>query len=253
MITYLYGTDTYRIKEYLREHAPDAMVGEEGLKYQGLFDRRPVILYEAPVDLKISDDLEVFVVSEKKIKKGIEFQPLKGAEIGTWIQERLKKTDFAIAPDALAMLTDRYTGTWQMKIELDKLCNHGYDKKMITANDIAAVGTAKTEEKIFALTDAVSSKNKRDACLLLDRQLSSGADPFYLFSMIAGQFRNMLAPKRSGVHPYAAHRAEISARRFAPNELKSLYRRLHQLELDAKSGTADIVDGLYKFIFKLGI
>lgn len=254
MITYLYGTDKFRIKEYLAEHAPNAMVGEEALKTKGLFDSAiggPVILYEPPKDLKIPDDVNVFIVSEKKIKKGLEFKPLKGAEIKQWIQEEVKRQGFAIAPDPLGMLAARYTDTWQTKMELDKICAYAFEKKRIEKSDLEAVSYLTVEEHIFQLTDAIANKQKGEAVMLLDRQLASGADPYYLFSMVVYEFRNMIAPGRTGVHPYAASKARQAAKGFGGERLKELYGSLHQLELDAKSGLRDIGDGLYQFIFNL--
>lgn len=250
MITYLYGTDRFRIKEYLREHAAGAMVGEEALKMQGLFGQSPVILYDPSKDLEIPEDLEVFVVSEKKIKKGLEFKPLQGVEIRQWIQEEVKKAGFTIAPDALALLAGQYKDTWQTKLELDKTLNYTQTKN-ITKQDLEAVSTASVEQNIFQLTDAIANRQKRDAFLLLTRQLASGADPYYLFSMVVYQFRNMLAPGRPGVHPYAAQKARLAAQRFDSARLKAMYRNLHQLEIDAKNGEQDMAEGLYRLVFSL--
>ena len=193
----------------------------------------------------------MFVVSEKKIKKGLEFKPLQGSEITAWINTELKKENFAIAPDALALLVRMYRDTWYMKLELDKLCSYAYDKKNITATDVSTVTSAKIEQNIFQLTDAIANRHKRDAVALLDRQLAGGADPYYLFSMIVFQFRNMLTPNRPGVHPFAAQKARLAAKRYEDGQLPVLYRDLHQLELDAKNGMRDITDGLYQFIFSL--
>lgn len=252
MVTYLYGTDTYRIREYLREHAPNAQVGEEVLKYRGLFgETTPVVLYDPPKDLKIPDDVAVFIVSEKKIKKGIEFSPLKGTEIAQWIEAEVKKEGYAIAKDALALLARQYRDTWQMKLELDKLCNYAHVAKNITADDVRTITSIAVQENIFQLTDALANRQKGTATALLARQLDTGADPYYLFSMIVYQFRNMLTPDRAGVHPFAASKARQAARGFLPAKLIAHYRALHQLELDAKNGIREITDGLYQFIFSL--
>ncbi|MEK7615909.1 MAG: hypothetical protein AAB420_01740 [Patescibacteria group bacterium] len=251
MITYLYGFDKYRIKQYLQEHAAGAMVGEEALKTKGLFDQAPVILYDPPKSLNIPDDVEVFVVSEKKIKKGVEFKPLQGDEIRQWIQGELKKEGFAIASDALALLAVRYVDSWQTKLELEKLCNYAQEKKRIEKRDLDAVSNVTIEENIFKLTDAIANKHKGEALLLLDRQLANGADPYYLFSMVVFQFRNMLAPGRTGVHPYVASKARMASQRFDDGKLKKLYQNLHQLELDAKKGEHDMEQGLYQFVFSL--
>ena len=251
MTTYIYGTDRYRIRAYLDQHAPHALVGEEALKSQGLFGQAPVILYDPPKDLNIPDDVEVFVVSDKKIKKGLEFKPLQGAEIRAWIQDEVKKEGFTIAPDALALLTAQYKDTWQTKLELIKLCNYAHEKKVIEHGDLDAISCIATEHNIFQLTDAIANKQKRNAFLLLARQLADGADPYYLFSMIVYQFRNMLAPGRQGVHPFAAQKARLAAQRFDAGGLKQMYRKLHQLEVDAKNGEQDMAEGLYKFVFSL--
>src|SRR3989344_1661284 len=155
MITYVVGNDQYRIREYLREHAPNAIIGEDGLKMQGLFDQAPVILYYPPADLKISEDIVVFIVSEKKSKKAknsIEFNILKGAEIARWIKEEVARQGFAINPDALAFLASRYRDTWQTKLDLDTICSYVHEKKTISVDDVYAVVTDVSEEKIFDLT-----------------------------------------------------------------------------------------------------
>jgi len=258
MITYLYGTDTYRIKAYLREHAPDAMVGEDALKTKGLFDQAPVILYVSDEALAKSDelpnipkDVEVFIVSEKKIKKGIEFKPLKDNEIRAWIQEELKKQGFAIAPDALTILANQYVDTWQTSLELTMLMNYAHDQKTITKDALTVLTPLTVEESIFKLTDAIANKYKGDAVALLERQLASGADPYYLFSMIVGQFRNIIAPGRAGVHPFAAQKARQAGKHFDSTNLKNIYRSLQQLEMDSKKGKQDMAEGLYKFVFQL--
>ncbi len=258
MITYLYGKDTYRIKEYLAEHAPGALVGEEALKSQGLFGQAPVILYDPPATLKIPEDIEVFVVTEKPAGgrsasggKGLEFNPLKGPEIKKWIQEILKKQGIGIASPALAILEQRYKDSFQMKLLLDLVCNYVYPHTTISLTDIEAVAPTVSEETIFKLTDAVANNHKREAMILLERQLAYGADPYYLFSMILFQFRNMLAPDRAGVHPFAAQKARTAAKRFADNALKRAYKNLYQLEIDAKTGIQDMTDGLYSFVSNL--
>ncbi len=253
MITNVYGTDTYRIKEYLHEHAAGAIIGEEGLKTQGLFDQAPVILYDPPAKLKIPEDLDVFVVTEKKPKTKenlVELNLLKGPEVASWIKNEAKRQGFAIDADAVSLLAKQYRDTWQIKLTLDMLCNYAVDAT-IRARDVTTLAPTVSEEKIFDLTDAIAGRQKGQAVVLLSRQLEQGSDPYYLFSMIVGQFRNMIAPKRAGVHPYAAGKAAGFAKRFQPGELPTFYRRLSALEHSVKEGEYDITDGLYKFIFSL--
>ena len=258
MITYIYGTDRYRIREYLREHAPNAGIGPDALKYQSLFDdTRSVIIHDPAEDLEIPTDknLNVFVVypSDKKGKKkkdAIVIDNLGGAELKAWIAAQAKKNGFTIASDAAALIAERSTDTWQAKLELEKACNYVRGPS-ITAQDVEAVTSASPLLNIFQFTDALGSSDKRQAYLLLSHQLREGTDPYYLFSMIVFQFRNIVAPKRSGVHPYAAQKAAAQAKRFEPSKLKNIYRSLHQLEIDNKTGKRDMEDGLYSFVFSL--
>jgi DNA polymerase III delta subunit len=257
MITHLYGTDTYRIKEYLREHALNAAVGEEALSARGLFDQAPVILYDPPADLKIPDEagLEVFVVTEKKPKKAkniIEFQPLKESELRQWLAAEAKKLGFTIAPDALSLLVEQSKDSWHAKLELEKVCNYLEGKSTtITVSDLSNVMSIASPETIFQFTDALARKERGTALSLLAKFLERGMDPYYLFSMIVMQFRNILAPGRPGVHPYAAQKARQAAKNFNETTLKNLYQSLFILERDAKQGTRDITEGLYEFVFSL--
>ncbi len=258
MITYIYGSDRYRIREYLREHAPHASVGPEGLKYQSLFDdTRSVIIYHPDEDLDIPNEksLQVFVVyppdkKGKKKKDAVVIDNLEGTELKSWIIAEAKKLGTSIAPEAAALIAAQSTDTWQAKLELEKITNYAGTKE-ITLREVKEISTAAPLLNIFQFTDALGNQDKRQAYTLLAEQLEEGTDPFYLFSMIVFQFRNMLAPKRTGVHPFAAQKAAGHARHFDPNKLKTLYRSLAALEVDAKTGNRDMVDGLYQFVFSL--
>ena len=118
-------------------------------------------------------------------------------------------------------------------------------------------------QTIFAFTDALAHKRKADAVLMLHDPLSQGSDPYYLFSMMVYQFRNLIRiksigygtpatlAKATGIHPYAAQKAQQQAQQFSAEELKSLYQSLHGIEQDAKQGVVDIEDSLYRFVFSL--
>lgn len=262
MITYLVGTDTYRIKQYLAQHAPNAIVGEDGLKMQGLFDQAPVILYNPPAGLKIPENVEVFIVLEKKPKNKknvLEFNLFKGAEIASWIKEEAKRQGFSIDGEAVQMLAQQYRDTWQTRLALDMLCGYAHGDGRIMGDMVKTLLPDGALPSIFGMTDAIAAKRKGDAVVRLAEQLDRGVDPYYLFSMIVGQFRNMLrataapaeALAKAGIHPYAASKAVTAAKRFAPGELAMLYRRLANLEYSVKTGEYDITDGLYQFIFSL--
>ena len=118
---------------------------------------------------------------------------------------------------------------------------------------------------VFEVVDAIADKNQRRSARMLFGRLETGVDPYYIFSMIVYQFRNLLRiktlaksalpyagiVKKTGLHPYVFKKTLDQCRKFGHEELKRLFNQLARLDEDAKSGKTDMVDGLYNFVFSL--
>lgn len=143
----------------------------------------------------------------------------------------------------------------QIKLELDKIASYKYlDGTPISVQDIQIICPVDTAQNIFAITDALANREKRSAFATLYQHLQDGVDPYYIFSMVVYQFRNVIKVKSgstAGMHPFVARKTQTQAQRFSLDELKRIYRDLHQLEQDAKQGERDMADGLYEFAFSL--
>ena len=105
------------------------------------------------------------------------------------------------------------------------------------------------ENDIFKTIDALASKNKKLALSLLHKHLDNGDFPLYLLSMIAYQFRNLLTikelqstqsyatiAKKSGLHPFVVQKSYYLCNQFSVEQLKKIYQRIFQVDLDIKTG-----------------
>ncbi|MCR5128975.1 MAG: DNA polymerase III subunit delta [Lachnospiraceae bacterium] len=89
------------------------------------------------------------------------------------------------------------TGTDMMNIasELEKLICYTLGREEITAEDIDAVTTARIEEHVFVLTNAIAEKKQKKALDSYYEMLSLNAKPMGIISLLAGQFNRMLRVK----------------------------------------------------------
>jgi DNA polymerase-3 subunit delta len=100
----------------------------------------------------------------------------------------------------------------------------------------------------------------------MHQHLEKGADPFYLFSMLVYQARNMLKiadlkdnfdyPEReiiraSQMHPFVVRKSLNQIRNFSFAKLAKLYQKLSQLDVMMKTGKIEAELALDKFIGEL--
>jgi len=117
----------------------------------------------------------------------------------------------------------------------------------ISGKDIELLIKPKIETDIFQTIDAIAEKNKKRAFKFIKAHLEKGDSPFYLFSMINFQFRNLLIIKDlmeknlspyslNHLHPYVIKKSISLLEKFSFSELKKIYQKIFQLDLDVKTG-----------------
>ncbi len=187
-----------------------------------------------------------------------EFEPLDGPQRTAWLKKEaaLRQAPFT-QPGLRCFLALGGKDTWQMMMNLEKVAN--YCRGPITEAAVRLLVTADIEPNIFGFIDALGSRDTAQAFSLLSRELAQGADPYYVLTMIAYQFRNMLIvkdllsrelnssaiAKKSGLHPFVVRKVSSVASRFSPRELKDIYGRILRSELSIKGGLADPTDTLF--------
>jgi DNA polymerase-3 subunit delta len=112
-----------------------------------------------------------------------------------WIQRRAQARNIPIEGRAVQALAT-YVGAnlRQLDNELEKLATYAAGRP-ITATDVDLLVSDASEAMIWALTDALSQRNGREAMTALQRLRKGDANPFGLLTMIARQYRLMVKVK----------------------------------------------------------
>ncbi|MFA6537442.1 MAG: DNA polymerase III subunit delta [Patescibacteria group bacterium] len=198
----------------------------------------------------------------KKIKKaeqsGLaeikEFVAPKIFEMEKWIDERSKKHGACFSIGAKKELVlSLGNDLWAVEQEVCKLANYK-NGQTIEAKDVREMVKGKYNGDIFEFMDAISSKNKKKAFQLFADQLNSGANEFYLLTMLVRQFRiiwqvaeamgmgNSSADdiaREYKIHPYVVKKNLVFAKSFPLTQLKKIYRSLLDFEIKMKTTSID--------------
>lgn len=207
-----------------------------------------IVLYEegeAPKDK--------FFKKIQKLSQSQEFNPLENQQLRNWTKKEINRLGTNIRDGALDKLINFVDNDlWQMENEIKKLVAFKIkdDNSEISDKDVELLVKPKIETDIFETIDAIASRDKKRALQFLKDHLEEGDSPFYLLSMINFQFRNILIIKDltekglspynlKGVHPYAIRKGLSLSRRFNLAELKTIYKKLFEVDLALKTGKID--------------
>jgi len=182
-----------------------------------------------------------------------EFSFLAGLNLRKWAHEEFQKSGQKVNMDALDLLLN-YVGNdlWRLSGEISKLSSFKKDGT-VKKDDIELFVKPRIELDIFKTIDALAAKNKKQALALLHKHLDGGEVPLYLLSMIAYQFKNLLIVKelaqkglmyasivkKSGLHPFVVKKTYYACNQFSFEELKKIYQRIFQVDLDIKTGKVE--------------
>ncbi len=213
-------------------------------------------------NLNVTDNIIVFFengeVSEKdplfkfliKNSKSQKFEFLFGQNLKSWIKKEFEKYKIRVNPEVAEKLAN-FTGneSWQLSNEIKKLAAYRKEKN-IQLKDIELLVKPRIETDIFKMINAIATKNKKQAILLLHKHLQKGDPPSYLLNMINFQFRNLILVKsmtknnhsyqsilkKSKLHPFVVKKSFWQAQRFSLLELKKIYQKIFKADLAIKTG-----------------
>ena len=168
-----------------------------------------------------------------------------------WIAQRAKRKEIAIDGQAVRMLAD-YVGVnlRQLDSELEKLSAYAHQRP-IKADDVKMLVSDASESLIWNLTDAIGQRNGRKAMRSLYELRRGDANPFYLLTMIARQYRIMIKVKEAAAtvggneydiakvvkeSPYPVKKALQIARKYPVEELLMVMDRLLTADYAMKTG-----------------
>ena len=202
---------------------------------------------------------DLFFKFLKENGRSQEFGLLSVQKLRNWLRKEFKKYGVEIENETIEKLIN-FVGNdlWRLSQEVKKIVNYikSKDKKVVRIEEIELLVKPKIETNIFKTINAIATKNKKFCLKLIHQHLEKGDSPFYLFSMFNFQFRNLLIIKSKStngirmlrindlnkkleIHPYVIKKAIWQSEKFSLKELKKIYQRLFEADLNVKTGKLD--------------
>jgi DNA polymerase-3 subunit delta len=203
--------------------------------------------------------------STVKVKQ--EFHKMNNMEMSSWIREEAAARGGKVSvKGANALITATGGDLWQIDKELNKLINYKTGQKSslpasgmpvggdeISDEDVEQLVKGQFEDNIFALTDAIGSRQRSLAVKLLEEEFLSGANELYVLSMIVRQVKIIIQaraaldkgmPSRAmaaelKLNPFVASKAADQARNFKMDDLKKILSGLIDIDFAVKTGRGE--------------
>ena len=203
-----------------------------------------------------------FLTKQKFVQ---EFKPLTNLQLLNFIKKEAAAYQKEVSTSAASTLINLTGGDpWLLASEIKKLCFYS-PTKIIAENDVKDLCVGAVSEDIFALTDALSAKNKAVALRLLKEQYAAGLSDEYLIAMLIRQFKillqirsclnNKLSPAEISsqlrLHPFIIKKGLVQAKNFSSESLKNYLNRLAWLDFSNKRGLSQIKTELTLLISEL--
>jgi len=189
-----------------------------------------------------------------------EFKPLSGTAVTDRVKQEAKAEGVDIRQQAAAALASLCgNDLWRIKNELARLaayCKAGNEREerpMIELSHVQSQVRGVFDENIFALTDAISQRNKGLALELLEKELEAGLSDSYLLYMIERQFRILLQVRQGldqglssrqlisqlKLHPFVVQKCLLQVRNFSLPVLSRLFQKTVSMDRSIKTGQID--------------
>ena len=188
------------------------------------------------------------------LKTAIACEAPKENELINWLRKRAEESNYSLSSNAARVLINRVGARpGILAKELEKTLLYAGANKSISEKDVAeVVGESKTEN-VFALTDALKTKNPETALRLLNNQINHGEEPIKILGTIAWQFRMIWEVKHyqkknlpsgqiaktMGANPYVVDKALQHTGRFSTKQLRTGYLELAKADRSLKSTSQD--------------
>lgn len=186
------------------------------------------------------------------------FSKPEGSGLERWIRQQVGGQNGRISPQAVHFLAANIGSELDILTnEIEKLLLYKGDEE-IQGQDVALLSPYAAEASIFDLVDALGNRNSKKASLLLQKKLSEGADPFYLFSMFIRQFRLLIQVKELAdeglrppaiskqlrLHSFVVGKLYQQCQGFGMSQLEHIYKHLLEIDVGVKTGRNDMTTAL---------
>lgn len=211
--------------------------------------------------LKKEKEMFDFLVGQKFVQ---EFRGFNNFELNSWIKKEVEIRGGKISQRGIGTLVALAgNNLWQIDKEINKLVNYkkgkvaklteGGEPTHIDVEDVEDLVKGGFDEDIFALTDAISARNKTQAIKLLEEQYDAGLTDSHLINMIIRQVKILLQIRSAldqgatsrkmatdlRLHPFIIQKGINQARNFTQDSLKKMFSSLIEIDYKMKTGKAE--------------
>lgn len=139
----------------------------------------------------------------KNVGRIAEFSVQNTQTLTRWILQILKREGKRITQrDMELFLTKTGTDMGNIRMELQKLIDYTLGRDVVTGEDIEAVCTTQTTNKIFDMVRAVTEKDQRKALDLYNDLLTLREPPMRILFLLAKQFNQLMITKEMAESGY---------------------------------------------------
>lgn len=212
---------------------------------------------------KEAKKLLVYLLKQKYVQ---EFKTLSDAQLADFIKDESTKLERKINSEAInALIINTNSDLWRIASELHKLALAISKGEEITAKLVKENVVGTYDENIFALTDAISVRNKKLTIRLMEEQYLAGLNEDYILVMLIRQFKILLSIKSAvlanfsatqiasdlKIHPYVVKKSLTQINLFTLNDLKTRLNELISLDFANKTGQKELKTELLLFLERL--
>ena len=219
------------------------------------------------LETTLSSKGDKFLSAISRYAKVLNFRPLRSAnEIVIWIKERARIKEVEIEKGAADLLREVFQSELRaIDNALNSLCCFIGKRSSITARDVNAVILQEKETTIFQLTDAILTRQPRQALIVISNAFKKGRSPQEIIGLLTWGLRRIREAKvliGSGAGPEViAQRLRIEryflARflkqidNFTVDKLRKMVRLLSEIDLTLKTRTLNEEEYLDYLVVRL--
>ncbi len=215
------------------------------------------VLYEGKID-----ERKKIVKKFKEIGKILNFN--SSSNINNIVKDMF--LNYKINNSSINLLIDRVGKDLNiLEQEVNKILIYKDDDINITDDDIIKLTNKNIEIDIFALIEAIVSKDKKKALDIYYEMIKCNEEPIKIIVMLSNQFRIIYQTKEMykkgytendiasilGIHPYRIKLALNSSRNYNSKDLLEYLKKLADLDIEIKTGNISKEIGLELFIINL--
>lgn len=194
----------------------------------------------------------------------VDFHPLQGKALRSWLQEEMRKKGKNFTPAALDyLLMGEEKSLFFLSQEVEKIALFTGTAHKVTLADVQKVSGETSRVNIFNFLDAVGERKSEQALFFLKTLLDHQEPPLLILHLLARHFRLLyqakLYPPPRGkeaapplpVPPFLARKLTRQANNFTFLELEAALSRLLALDLALKKSTPFPLFAFEDFLWSL--